>query len=97
VVTAISILVVLLILFAYIMESGLPISFKSLARIHAEHPSLFLVDLIPVFISVLLHPMHRIMNRAIREYEERVLESQSRQTGDRSANRAGSRKERILY
>ena len=76
VVTAISILVVLLILFAYIMEGGLPLTFKSLAHIHGEHPSLFLVDLIPVFISVLLHPMHRIMDRAIREYEERVLESQ---------------------
>ena len=76
VVTAISILLVLLILFAYIMESGLPISFKSLVQVHAKHPSLFLVDLIPVFISALLHPMHHIMNRAIREYEERVHESQ---------------------
>ena len=76
VVTAINVLLVFLILFAYIMESGLSISFLSLAQIHAEHPSLFLIDLIPVFISVLLHPMHRIMNRAIREYEERVLESQ---------------------
>ena len=75
-VTAISILVVLLILFAFIMESGLTISLKSLAQIHGEHPSLFLIDLIPVFISALLHPMHHIMNRAIREYEERVLESQ---------------------
>lgn len=75
-VTVISILVVLLILFAYIMESGLPLTFKSLAQIHREHPSLFLIDLIPLFISALLHPMHHIMNRAIREYEERVLESQ---------------------
>ena len=76
VVTAISILVVLLILFAFIMENGLPITFKSLALIHTEHPSLFLVDLIPLFVSALLHPMHYIMNRAIREYEERVVASQ---------------------
>ncbi len=75
VVTVISILVVLLILFSFIMDSGLSISFQSLVRIHAAHPSLFLVDLIPVFITALLHPMHHIMNRAIREYEERVLES----------------------
>ncbi len=74
-VTAISVLVVLLILFSFIMESGLSISFQSLVRIHAAHPSLFLVDLIPVFITALLHPMHHIMNRAIREYEGRVLES----------------------
>jgi len=76
VVIMISILVVLLILFAFIMESGLPVSFKSLAQIHAEHPSLFLVDLIPIFVSALLHPMHHIMNRAIREYEDRVRASQ---------------------
>jgi len=76
VVTVISIMVVFLILFAYIMESGLTISFESLAQIHGEHPSLFLVYLIPVIISAMLHPMHRIMNRAIQEYEERVLESQ---------------------
>ncbi len=74
--TIISILVVFLILFAFIMESALPVSFESLAQIHRVHPSLFLVDLIPVIISALLHPMHHIMNRAIREYEERVLESQ---------------------
>ena len=76
VVTAISILVVLLILFSFMMESGLPITLKSLALIHAEHPSLILVDLIPLIISALLHPMHHIMNRAIREYEERVVASQ---------------------
>ena len=76
VVTAISVLLVLLILFAFIMESGLPITFENLVRIHEEHPSLFLVDMIPLFISALLHPMHYIMNRAIREYEERVLASQ---------------------
>lgn len=76
VVTIISILLVLLILFAFIMESGLPITFQSLARIHSEHPSLFLVDLIPLFISVFLHPMQFLMNKAIREYEERVLASQ---------------------
>ncbi|MDF1573595.1 MAG: PAS domain S-box protein [Bacteroidales bacterium] len=76
VVTAISILVVLLILFSFIMESGLPISFQSLARIHSEHPSLFLVDLLPLFVSAFLHPMHFLMNKAIREYEERVLASQ---------------------
>jgi len=76
VVTIISVLLVLLILFAFIMESGLPITFKSLARIHSEHPSLILVDLIPLFITALLHPMHHIMNKAIREYEERVLDSQ---------------------
>ncbi len=76
VITAISILVVILILFAFIMESGLPVTLRSMAQIHREHPSLFLIDLIPVFISALLLPMHHIMNRAIREYEERVLESQ---------------------
>jgi len=76
VVTVVSILLVVLILFAFIMDSGLPLTFKSLAQIHKEHPSLFLIDLIPVFISALLHPMHHIMNKAIREYEERVLKSQ---------------------
>jgi len=72
----ISLLLVLLILFAFIMDSDLTVSLKSLGQIHREHPSLFLVDLLPIFISALLHPMHHIMNRAIRAYEERVLESQ---------------------
>jgi PAS domain S-box-containing protein len=75
VVTAISILLVLLILFIYIMESGLPLTFESLGKIHAEHPSLILVDLFPIFVSAILHPMHYIMNRAIREYEDRVRAS----------------------
>lgn len=75
-VSLISILVVLLILFAFVMESGLPLTFESLATIHRAHPSLYLVDLLPIFISAMLHPMHHIMNRAIREYEERVLASQ---------------------
>ena len=74
-VTTISILVVLAILAAFIMESGLPLTFKSLAQVHREHPSLFLVDLLPIIISALLHPMHYIMNRAIREYEDRVRAS----------------------
>jgi PAS domain S-box-containing protein len=77
VVTAISFLVVLLILFAFMIESNLPISFRSLVRIHSEHPSLILVDLLPIVVSAILHPMHHIMNRAIAKYEERVLESQS--------------------
>jgi PAS domain S-box-containing protein len=76
VVTLISILLVLLILFAFVMESGLPVTFKNLAALHQEHPSLFLLDLLPLFISALLHPMHFIMNRAIREYEDRVRASQ---------------------
>ncbi|MCK5066147.1 MAG: GAF domain-containing protein, partial [Bacteroidales bacterium] len=76
VVTLISILVVLLILFAFLMESGLPVSFSNLAALHKEHPSLFLVDLLPIFLSALLHPMHHIMNRAIQNYEKRVLASQ---------------------
>ena len=75
-VTLISILVVLLILFAFLMESGLPVSFSNLAALHKEHPSLFLVDLLPIFLSALLHPMHHIMNRAIQNYEKRVLASQ---------------------
>lgn len=75
-VTLISILLVLLILFAFIMESGLPISFKNLAALHKDHPSLFLVDLLPLFISALLHPMHYLMNKAIQDYEERVKASQ---------------------
>jgi hypothetical protein len=76
VVTLISILVVLLILFAFLMESGLPVSFSSLAALHQEHPSLFLVDLLPIILFTLLHPMHHIMNRAIQDYEKRVLASQ---------------------
>lgn len=76
VVTAISILLVLLILFAFLMESGLAITMKNLALIHREHHSLFLIDLIPVFISAILHPMHFIMNRAIGDYEDRVRASQ---------------------
>ncbi len=76
VVTLVSVLLVLLILFTFLMESGLPISFKSLAALHKQHPALFLVDLLPVFISALLHPMHRLMNKAIDDYEKRVLDSQ---------------------
>ncbi len=76
VVTFISILVVVLILFSYIMESGKTLSFENLAKIHIEHPSLFMVDLIPLFIYAFLYPMHRIMNRAIRDYEKRVKASQ---------------------
>jgi hypothetical protein len=76
VVSLVSILVVLIILFAFAMESGLPISFRSLANLHKIHPSLFLVDLLPIFLSALLYPMHHLMNKAIREYEERVQASQ---------------------
>ena len=75
VVTIISLLLVTLILCAFMMERGLPINFSNLARIHSEHPSLILIDLLPLFISAILFPMHRIMNRAIEEYEERVRES----------------------
>jgi PAS domain S-box-containing protein len=74
-VTIISALLVILILCAFMMESGLAITFQNLARIHRDHPSLFLIDLLPLFISALLHPMHLIMNNAIRDYEERVKES----------------------
>ena len=75
VVTMISLLLVVLILCAFIMEMELPITFRSLVFIHNEHPSLILIDLIPLFISAILHPMHWIMNRAIKEYEERVKAS----------------------
>lgn len=76
VVTFISTLMVILILFAFIMERGMELSFENLAKIHMEHPSLFLVDLLPLFIYAFLYPMHRIMNRAIRDYEKRVKASQ---------------------
>lgn len=75
VVTIISLILVILILCAYMMESGLTLSLSNLVKIHREHPSLFLIDLLPIFISALLHPMHRIMNRAIEQYEARVKES----------------------
>lgn len=75
VVTAISALVVILILFSFIMGSGMSLNLKNLVKIHGDHPSLFLIDLLPLFIFVFLHPLHRIMNRAIRDYEERVKES----------------------
>lgn len=75
VVTIISILLVVMILFALIMESNLPITPGNLAAIHREHPSLFLIDLLPFFIYFILFPMHRVMNQAIRNYEERVVAS----------------------
>jgi PAS domain S-box-containing protein len=74
-VTCISVLVVFLILAAFIMESGLPITFRSLVLIHGDHPTMVLIDLLPLFVFLLLFPMHRIMNRAISDYEERVKES----------------------
>jgi PAS domain S-box-containing protein len=76
VVTLISILLVFLILFAFLMENGMPITFRSLATLHRQQPALFLVDLLPVFITALLHPMHWLMNKAIRDYEKRVMASQ---------------------
>ena len=76
VVTVVSALVVILILFANLMETGLTITLGNLARIHADHPSLFLIDLLPLFVFLLLNPMHRIMNRTIEDYEERVKGSQ---------------------
>jgi len=85
--TLISILLVLLILFAFIMEGGLPVTFKSLADLHREHPSLFLLDLLPFFVSALLHPMHFMMNKAIREYEDRV--KASREMLERNTEFAG--------
>lgn len=75
VVSAISILLVFLILFIYLMESGLPLTFKSLGQIHQQHPSLYLVDLLPLFIYAILHSMYLIMNRAIRDYEDRIRAS----------------------
>jgi len=75
VVTCISALLVVLILCAFMMESGLTLSFSSLAAIHRSHPSLVLIDLLPLFIFLFLYPMHRIMNLAIHEYEEKVKAS----------------------
>ena len=75
VVTSVSILAVILILGSFIMDNGLGLTFRNLVKIHADHPSLFMVDLIPLFILAFLMPMHRIMNRAISDYEERVKES----------------------
>jgi len=71
----ISVLLVILILFAFLMESGLAITFKNVANIHVTHPSLFLMDLIPLFVAIFLFPMHIAMNRSIEEYENRVKES----------------------
>ena len=76
VVTFISALLVILILCAFMMESGLSISFRNIAAMHRNHPSLVLIDMLPLFVLALLYPMHRIMNRAISDYEERVKESQ---------------------
>ncbi|RPI46740.1 MAG: PAS domain S-box protein, partial [Bacteroidetes bacterium] len=76
VVTLISLLLVILILFAFITESDIPFNLQNRIRVHREHPSLILVDLMPAFVFILLYPMHRIMNRAIGEYEDRVKESQ---------------------
>ena len=73
--TVISALLVLLILFTFLMGSGRPVSLSNLVQLHRDHPSLILVDLLPVFIYIFLQPMHRTMNRTIREYEERVKES----------------------
>jgi len=75
VVTVISAILVILILCVFMMESGLTITFRNLARIHSEHPSLFLIDLLPLFILAFLLPMHKVMNRAIADHEERVRES----------------------
>ena len=75
VVTIISLLLVILILSAFIMESGLPLTLKNLVAVHRAHPSLILVDLLPLLVLALLYPMHRIMNRAISDYEARVKES----------------------
>ena len=47
VVTSISALLVIMILFAFMMESGMTLSFKNLARLHGDHPPLFLIDLLP--------------------------------------------------
>ena len=49
-VTVISALLVILILCAFMMQSGIPLSFSILAMIHMDHPHLFLVDLLPFFI-----------------------------------------------
>ena len=74
-VTVISVLLVLLILFTFLMGSGHPVTLPGLAQLHHDQPSLILVDLLPVFIYLFLRPMHRTMNRAIEAYEERVKES----------------------
>ncbi len=70
--TLISALLVVLILVAFMMEQEIPVSFGSLAAIHREHPSLVLVDLLPLWVFLFLYPMHRLMNRTIRRYEKRV-------------------------
>ena len=75
VVTIISLLLVILILCVFMMESGLAISFRNVSEIHRDHPSLILIDLLPVFILAILIPMHLLMNRTIRDYEKRVKES----------------------
>jgi len=75
-VTVISALLVLLILFTFLMGSHRPFTPEQLIQLHRDHPSLILVDLIPLFVYLFLMPMHRTMNRAIEEYEERVKESQ---------------------
>ncbi len=76
VVTIIGALVVILILFAFMMESNMSLSFRNMAKIHKDHPSLILIDLLPLFIFAFLHPMLRIMNRAIGDHEQRVKASQ---------------------
>jgi PAS domain S-box-containing protein len=75
VVTLISALLVILILCTFIMESGQPISFSNLTEIHKDHPVLILIELLPVFVFAALYPVHMLMNRAIRDYEERVKAS----------------------
>ncbi|HER09462.1 MAG TPA: PAS domain S-box protein [Bacteroides sp.] len=75
VVTVISALLVLLILFTFLMGSGRPLTFSNLFQLHRDHPSLILLDLLPVFIYLFLMPMHRTMNRAIADYEAKVKES----------------------
>ncbi len=74
-VTVISALLVVMILFTFMMDKDLPVGFRSLAILHREHPSLVLVDLLPLWIFIFLFPMHRMMNKTIHRYEKRVKAS----------------------
>ena len=62
---------------AFLWKVDLPITFSSRWQLSTNNtPHCILIDLIPLFVTALLHPMHRIMNKAIQDYEERVMDSQ---------------------
>ena len=76
-VTLISFLLVILLWIIIIMDNDLPISLSSLIEIHFQTPYFLIFDLLPLFVFILLYPMHRIMNRAIGDFESKTKESQS--------------------